>query len=170
MFERVDPLAHNDELLALHLEYLDWMSERFEALHGLSLAGLVGVRLPTIADHMVRGLADGGPQGVFYLLKVGDRAAGMGGLRDLGDGAAEMVRIFVRPEFRGAKRGEALVGRLIEDARAAGFERVLLRSAGFMTSAQRLYETRGFVDRPPYEAAGLPAPMVPFVRYMERIL
>jgi GNAT superfamily N-acetyltransferase len=117
MFERADLLAHNDELLAVHLEYLDWMCERFETLHGLSLTELIGAPLPTIADHMVRGLADGGPHGAFYLLKVGDRAAGVGGLRDVGDGAAEMARIFVRPEFRGAKLGEALVGRLIEDAR-----------------------------------------------------
>jgi len=170
MFERVDPRAQHDELVEVHLEYFSWVAERFEALYGLSIPGIVGAPLQAVVDRMVRGLANRGALDVFYLLKLGDRTAGMGGLHDLADDAVEMVKIFVRPEFRGARLGEALVDRLLEDARAAGFGQIRLSSARFMIPAHRIYEARGFADRSPYEGAGVPAPMVPFVRFMERSL
>jgi GNAT superfamily N-acetyltransferase len=167
-FVQAHPDKQYDEIAALHFEYFGWVSERVATHYGLSFADAVGVPLAEMIRQMVRGLARA--DSVFYLIKVGDATAGMGGLGSLGDGGSELVRVYVRPEFRGAGLAAGLVDKLVVDASAFGFANILLTSARFMTSAHRIYETRGFVDRPPYNHAGIGAALVPHLRFMEKTL
>ncbi len=56
----------------------------------------------------------------------------------------------MRPTTRGLKLGQTLAAAVLERARLIGYGRAVLDTGGFMHSAQRIYETAGFRDIPPY--------------------
>ena len=105
---------------------------------------------------------------LFFLVDDKGGAAAMGGLRTLPDGAAEIVRIFTRPEYRGQGCGAMMVRHLIAEAGRMGQAVIRLDTGIFMRSAQRIYEAEGFVRRGPYEGAEPPAVLRPYWIYMER--
>lgn len=105
------------------------------------------------------------PVGRLLLAHWGDEIAGCVALRNLGEGACEMKRLFVRPAFHGKKIGWELAQRIVREAQAAGYQRMRLDTLPSMQKAQALYETLGFRDITPYRAN----PIVG-ARYMEKIL
>ena len=64
--------------------------------------------------------------------------------------AAEMKRLYVRPEFRGVGVGRQLAEAILDAARGAGYACVLLDTLDDMESARALYEELGFAEVPPY--------------------
>jgi ribosomal protein S18 acetylase RimI-like enzyme len=90
------------------------------------------------------------PKGRLYLAYVGGRLAGCVALRPLFHRDAEMKRLYVRPAHRGSGLGRALATRVIEDARAIGYEALKLDTLPGMKAAQRLYAELGFRDTAPY--------------------
>jgi len=64
--------------------------------------------------------------------------------------AAEMKRLYVRPQFRGVGLGRQMAEAILDAARAAGYACVLLDTLDDMESARALYEDLGFVEVPPY--------------------
>jgi GNAT superfamily N-acetyltransferase len=65
-------------------------------------------------------------------------------LRELGDGAVELKRMYLRPEQRGRGLGKQLLGIALDWARANGMSVVQLDTSERMAAAQRLYESHGF--------------------------
>jgi ribosomal protein S18 acetylase RimI-like enzyme len=61
-----------------------------------------------------------------------------------------MKRLYVRPARRRLGVGRLLAERVIDDARSIGYRRMLLDTLDSMQSAQRLYESLGFVEAEPY--------------------
>ncbi len=90
------------------------------------------------------------PAGRVMLAWRGDEAVGCVAMRPLGDGDCEMKRLFVRPSTRGTGLGRRLAERICDEARAAGYARILLDTLPTMGDAQRLYATLGFVPIAPY--------------------
>jgi len=70
--------------------------------------------------------------------------AGCVALKGHADLICELKRMYVRPAFRGQGAGRALVRILIEEARRAGFERMILDSHISMKIAHEIYQTFGF--------------------------
>jgi GNAT superfamily N-acetyltransferase len=84
---------------------------------------------------------------------LGDDGAVVGSvaLRDLGDGAVELKRMYLRPDQRGRGLGKQLLELALDWARASGMRAVRLDTSERMVAAQRLYEANGF-ERVPGDA------------------
>ncbi|MGC4044661.1 MAG: GNAT family N-acetyltransferase [Armatimonas sp.] len=166
-----DPLAHRDVLILLNIEYLSWVFTGIEQSFGVPADEIAGMPVeqyvPTAIDKVC---GDPPPKGIFYLLQTESGTAGMGGLRFLRPGVAEIKRVYVRPEYRGRKLGELILQRLLADATTFGYERVCLDTAPFMTAAHRLYECYDFTDCAAYEGVEVPSEFHSDWRFMERTL
>lgn len=91
------------------------------------------------------------PGGAWVAFRAG-LPAGCVALRPLGDGFAELKRLFTAPGARGCGLGRALVETALGAARAAGFSGVRLDTLRGMDAAQALYASLGFVPIAPYRA------------------
>ena len=91
------------------------------------------------------------PAGCLLIARNKDRAIGIVGLKPLLPGIAEIKRLYVAPEARGAGLGRSLAERALAQAKAKGYERVRLDTHRLsMTAAIALYRTLGFVEIAPY--------------------
>lgn len=91
------------------------------------------------------------PRGRLYLASDNDEIAGCIALRQIGEDACEMKRLFVREKFRGRRVGKLLIDRVIADAREIGYSRMRLDTfPPKMGKAVQLYEAYGFRKIPPY--------------------
>lgn len=167
-FTVADPARDRSDLIDLNTEYLGWVFAQMEAYFGIPANGIAGMPaseyVPTVIDKVC---GDPPPKGNFYLVYVDGGLAGMGGLRFLRPGAAEVKRIYFRSQYRGNKLGEQMLNRVISDARAFGYRSLHLDSGPFMTSAHRVYESCGFTDCAPYEEAEVPKSFHGSWRFME---
>ena len=92
------------------------------------------------------------PCGGLWLAWTGQTPVGVVGLRPLDKpGAAELKRLYVRPEGRGHGLGQRLTEIALAHARATGYRAVCLDTiGGQMQTAIALYKSFGFRPIPPY--------------------
>jgi drug/metabolite transporter (DMT)-like permease/GNAT superfamily N-acetyltransferase len=90
------------------------------------------------------------PHGKFLVVYEGRRAVACGGIRSLGNGTAEIKRMYVVPDARGRGVGARLLAQLEDEARGAGYGRLRLDTAASLTAAQSLYRHAGFHEIPDY--------------------
>lgn len=94
------------------------------------------------------------PRGALLLARVDGAIAGCCALRPLDTsdypGAAEMKRLYVRKPFRGFGLGRQLAEAVLDAARQAGYDCVLLDTLDDMEAARALYEDLGFEPIEPY--------------------
>ena len=96
------------------------------------------------------------PGGVLLLLVEGETTLGCVALRRLDDEAAELKRLYLRPEARGRARGRALTEEALRWARRLAYRRVRLDTVPGMEAAQALYRTLGFREIAPYRENPIP--------------
>jgi GNAT superfamily N-acetyltransferase len=162
---------HRSDLLSLNVAYMSWVFAGIDKFFGVRRADVVGMDASDyVASVLDKLCGRSPPEGIFYLVKRQGQFSAMGGLRGLSADTAEVKRIYVHPESRGANLGELILERLLDDAAAFGYKRVYLESAPFMKSAHRIYEAAGFVDRAPYPEAEVPESFHERWRFMERDL
>lgn len=80
----------------------------------------------------------------LWIAIADDDVVGSVALRDLGDGAVELKRMYLRPAERGRGLGKQLLAVALDWARANGAQSVRLDTSERMVAAQRLYEAYGF--------------------------
>ena len=90
------------------------------------------------------------PKGQIYLVFVDGELAGCVGMKPSDDSHAELKRLYVRPAFRGRNLGETLTGRIMDDARKAGYRYLRLDTLPGLKSALKLYRRLGFRETDPY--------------------
>jgi len=88
------------------------------------------------------------PPQALYLAEVDGRPAGTGGLKQVAPGVAEIKRMYTDPAARGHGVARAVLSRLIDDARAAGYGTLRLETGVWMVEAHALYRSCGFTDAP----------------------
>ena len=62
----------------------------------------------------------------------------------------EIKRLYVKPNFRGAKLGEQLIQKILERAKQDGYKEMVLDTIAPLQSAIHLYKKFGFVECEPY--------------------
>jgi GNAT superfamily N-acetyltransferase len=93
----------------------------------------------------------------YLVVVVGGRVVACGGWQALGDGVAEIKRMYVRPAFRGGGIGRQLIVALEEEALAADRPIVRLETGTYLPAAIALYRSSGYRPIPTYgEYAGNP--------------
>lgn len=122
------------DLLAAHLADM-YATSPAESVHALDLDGL---------------RADGV---TFWSAWEGDALVGVGALREIGAGHAEIKSMRTAPEHRGRGVASAVLAHILREARARGYRRVSLETGtqDFFAPARALYEKAGFVPCGPFE-------------------
>lgn len=94
------------------------------------------------------------PRGTLLVARVNGEYAGCCAMRPLDSSdysnACEMKRLYVRPEFRGLGLGRRLAEAVLDSARLAAYNCILLDTLDDLESARALYEELGFESIPPY--------------------
>lgn len=86
---------------------------------------------------------------LFVARDEAGKAAGMGSLKDHGEGFGEVKRMYTLPEMRGKRLGSLLLQRIEDEARSKSINHLALETGeapGF-EQAWRLYERNGFTKR-----------------------
>lgn len=139
---RVDDLSSADtqRLIASHLSGMHDTSPP-ESVHALDLDGL---RHPSIT---------------FWSAWIDGEIAGIGALKEITDPDAagrrgELKSMRVDDRFRGSGVGRALLERIVDEARARGYESLWLETGSTedFAPAQRLYTRAGFERCGPFDA------------------
>lgn len=85
------------------------------------------------------------PAGSFVVITAGDETVGCGGLQRIDDDTAEIKRMWIHPDWRGAGLGRRLLSELERIAADLGRVRVVLDTNEVLTEAVAMYERNGYV-------------------------
>jgi GNAT superfamily N-acetyltransferase len=144
-FEQVEDEEQKQEAGGLIRAYLEWLNERLRKDYGMAFE----------VEAMVQSdLSDPDkfhpPDGRFYLARVNQQPTGVGCLKRLDAHTGELQRMYVLSAARGKGIGRAIALRLIEEAKAIGYQRLRLESLEFLGAAHGLYRSLGFRQIEPY--------------------
>ena len=145
VLRRLSPLDDLAGVTALMAGYVAEIQRNLLAGHGLKLEEATPDSAQLVAIH---GLLE--PPQRLYLAQVGGEPAGTGGLKEVEPEVAEIKRMYVDPAFRGQGVGRAVLERLVDDGRAAGYRTLQLETAVWMVEAHGLYRSCGFIDAAPF--------------------
>ncbi|SDD62993.1 putative acetyltransferase [Paracoccus isoporae] len=120
---------------------------------------------PPESIHMMDRAALRAPGITFLAAFAGLRAIGMGAVKDLGAGLAELKSMHVLQEARGGGAARQLLAALIDTARQMGAATLALETGAqpSFAPARAFYRRNGFCDCPPFGSYGHD-PMSAFMR------
>ena len=90
------------------------------------------------------------PEGELLVAVEDGSVIGMVAYHRHSDRRCEMKRLYVSPEARGRRLGDALVKEILAHAKAAGYEEMVLDTLTPMQAAIGLYRKYGFEECEPY--------------------
>ena len=91
------------------------------------------------------------PSGRLLLAECDGQAVGCVALHALEPGICEMKRLYLRPAYRGHRRGRLLAETIISEAKAIGYKRMRLDTVEpVMKDAVAMYRRLGFREIAPY--------------------
>src|SRR5436309_3849050 len=90
------------------------------------------------------------PDGVFLVVRDGERALACGGICRFDETRAELKRMYVVPEARGRGLGRRVLVELEERARELGYAGVVLETGDRQPEALGLYVSAGYEGIPCY--------------------
>jgi GNAT superfamily N-acetyltransferase len=90
------------------------------------------------------------PDGVFVVMRDGERPLGCAGVCRFDSQRAELKRMFVVPAARGLGLGRLLLERMEDEARDLGYTALVLETITLMSEAIGLYRAAGYTPIEPY--------------------
>jgi GNAT superfamily N-acetyltransferase len=148
-FVQYDDERHRAQFLELNVDYLDYARIEYLRYRIEFFRDRNAVR-EYVENALPKFVEAKPPQGILYILEVNGKAVGMGALKKLYEGVAELKRMYIRPEYRGRGYGREMLDKLTETARDFGYLTLRLDTAEYMVAARRLYESEGFRVTDPY--------------------
>ena len=155
--------ADLDAVRALCWAYRDFLLQNSEVDRNITETFYPREVYAALMDRLAE--AHARPQGVILLARHEGRPVGCGMSHALDTDTCEIKRVFTLPEARGAGVAGAICQRLVEQARADGFGRVVLDTSAHLPAAQRLYARLGFHARGPYQP--IPPEALPHLLFFE---
>jgi ribosomal protein S18 acetylase RimI-like enzyme len=159
----VDRVDDPDELSGILRDYLGPVLDALRREVGVQVEveALVSATMGNIGAYLP-------PDGRLFLARdAGERLVGTIFLKRIRPDAAEIKRLYVRPETRGTGLGRKLSEAAIAEARAMGIRSVLLDTSLWLTAAQALYRSMGFREVPRYPESENDISLDPWLVYME---
>lgn len=154
-----------DHVRDLFWEYLQWANASLTREFG------VDFDIATMLEEdMAKLEVFSPPSGRLLIAAEGSEAVGIACMRRIRDDIGEVKRMYVRPSCRGRGIGRALLEALIQEATIAGYPRMRLDSARFMTEAHRLYRSAGFEEIDEYPESEIPEEFRKHWIFMEKRL
>ena len=168
-FVQFDLKVHKEAFVKMNDEFITWIADQFRENYQLEAISMVGQAVPEYVDAHLEDLTNlKPPDGIIYLLVDGGNVAGMGALRRLRDEVGEIKRMYIRPLHRGKGYGKQMVNELLKAGRELGCSSFILETSNFMTVAQHIYRSAGFVEREEYPESETPTILRPYQMYMEK--
>ena len=146
----------------LMTEYLAWALAQLEVEYGI-------VDMPVNPTRAAEALdAYHPPHGLLAVAEVNGRIAGVGAARSLSPGTVEIKRMYVALPYRGLHIASGILDFLLVHAESElRATTVRLDTCRFMVTAQRLYRSRGFAERTPYEGTEIPVRLQKYWLFFE---
>ena len=168
-FVPFDLNVHKEVYVRLNVEFITWIADQLRENYQLDSVSEIGQTIPEYVDTHLGELASlKPPQGIIYLLMVKGDVAGMGAIRKLSDEIGEIKRMYIRPLYRGRGYGKQMLNKLLEVGRDFGCSSFLLETSKFMTIAQHIYKSAGFIEREEYLESETPNMFRSYQIFMEK--
>jgi len=168
-FVPFDLNVHKEEYVKLNIEFLTWIADQYGENYQIDAVSIIGQIIPEYVDAHLEDLTSlKPPDGIIYLLVVEGDIAGMGALRKLSHKIGEIKRMYIRPFYRGRGYGKQMLNRLLKVGRRFGCSSFLLETSKFMTVAQHIYKSFGFIEREEYPESETPTLFRQYQLYMEK--
>lgn len=158
----VDTLKSPEELQVLIRAFLAHELQELHAVSGikLDLDALLAKTFDHIEDYLP-------PRGRLHIaVDENGRLVGCVFLKMIRPNAAEVKRLFVRPEARGSGLGRRLMAGILSDAPELGAAEVLLDTGTYDTAARALYGSLGFREINYYPEGENDPSLAPYLCYM----
>ncbi|SHJ79628.1 Acetyltransferase (GNAT) family protein [Shimia gijangensis] len=157
-----DPKAFQD----LMEEYYQVMVDKFSMAGGVAKFTAAGLARDTVEN--IDALLP--PHGRTLLATdAHGRLLGCGALRTIRPDAAELKRMYVRPEARGTGLGKRLFEMRMAEARAMGCTRLYADTVKGNREMLRMYEKMGFSYIPRYPENANDPDMAPYLVFLEYV-
>jgi GNAT superfamily N-acetyltransferase len=146
--------VHKDEVESLYSVHILEVANHFTQSYQLDVLASLDQPLHKHVEEQVKPFTNlSASDGVFYIIEVEGKAAGMGLIRKIGDNLGEIRLMYNRPEYRGFGYGKGMVKRLLEYGVKLGLSTVYLSTYKWMAVAQHIYRSAGFKERDAYPEA-----------------
>jgi len=170
---------HKSLLVDLNEEYLSWIADEMKKHYDLDIMNVEGTfqnnkieqKIPIrvyakmSAEQLTSYIP---PEGIYYILQIDEKVAGMGALRKMKMNVGEVKRMYIRPDYREKGLGKALLQQLLRKAKEFRFSTIRLETGLFMTTAQYIYHEAGFREIDEYPETEVPPPLRPYWLFMEK--
>ncbi len=165
-----DEDVHRTQLFELNVEYVSWVTDETQARHDIDVMAEVKHMLREYVEAFLDDLlVTRPPEGMVYVLEDDGDVVGMGALKKLEEGIAEIKRMYIRPQYRGKGLGKKLLKKLMAKGKEFGYPTIRLQTADWMTIAHRIYRSAGFKEIDEYPGGEVPpGKLRSYTRFMEK--
>lgn len=143
-FVPYDEAAHKADYIDMFIEYGKWLDSQVLDHYGVHLFQS-GVK-ETVDRLVPRFTAIKPPEGIFLIMKVDGKTAGMARLDRIDENVGMVHNVYIYPEYRGKGYSTRMMDVLEEKARGFGYSFLRLDTGGFNVVAQSLYRKLGYVE------------------------